>query len=162
MTWPEISLLSHQWSQSDQSPGKRNDLFLMLLSVRCQVTRLVTVFPFAPCVVWQPAAAGDEQARLTVAAGGNNLHPSHCTPLLLPLCLDSSTCQVTLGLQGPAVEGKFWASRLELSDQALFRFCFVLHCYNLKVRFLISTNKNDLVVLEVLNHWGCERERPPE
>lgn len=42
---------SHEWSQSDQSLGKRNDLFLMLLSLRCQVTRLVTVFPFVPCVV---------------------------------------------------------------------------------------------------------------
>lgn len=50
----------------------------------------------------------------------------------------------------------------ELSDQALFRFCPVLHSYNLEVRFLISINRNDPVVLEVLNHWGSERERPPE
>lgn len=151
---------SHQWSQSDQSLGKRNDLFLMLFSVRCQVTRSVTVFPFVPYVVWQTAAAGDGHARLTVTAGDSNLHPSHCTRLLLPLCLDSSRLlwdckdlqwRESSGLWGP-----------ELSDQALFRFCFVLHSYNLEVRFLISINRNDPVVLEVLNHWSCERERLPE
>lgn len=48
----------------------------------------------------------------------------------------------------------------ELSDQDLFRFCFVLHSYNLDVRFLISIDRNDPVVLKVLNH--SERERPPE
>lgn len=60
-----------------------------------------------PCVVWCPAPVGDEQDTLTVAAGDSRLHPSCCTPSISSsLSLDSSCCQVILGLQAHEVEGE--------------------------------------------------------
>lgn len=95
---------------------------------------------------------------LTVTAGGSHLHPVCCTPPPPPLTPRQQQLSGYFRTMRTCSGGEI-PSRPITQCPGSYRFCFVLHCCNLEVRFLLSTNRNDPVVLK---HWGWERKRSPE